>query len=235
MKRLLSVCVGLLVLTSSFAQSRIKAEKYPSLLWEITGKGGKPSYLFGTMHVSSKMAFNLSDSFYLAIQKAQVVALETNPGTWQEDFSRYDLEGDRLRANFGRYGGNGSDASPHDFLSINRLKLPSFEKAMEAALYSNPSILNSFLYRSNSESTSDFEEDTYLDLHIFQTGRKLGKKVCGVEDFDGSMQLVKEAYLDAAKDKKSSAASTTMKTFPMPAWKRPTAPATSTSWTPSTK
>ncbi|HEX2683966.1 MAG TPA: TraB/GumN family protein, partial [Ferruginibacter sp.] len=37
--------------------------KYPSLLWEITGNGlTKPSYLFGTMHVSSKMVFHLSDS-----------------------------------------------------------------------------------------------------------------------------------------------------------------------------
>jgi hypothetical protein len=40
-----------------------------------------------------------------------------------------------------------------------------------------------------------------LTCHIFQTGSKLGKKVCGVEDFHGSMQLVKEAYADAARDK----------------------------------
>ncbi|HET9430532.1 MAG TPA: hypothetical protein VFO70_05115, partial [Chitinophagaceae bacterium] len=46
------------------AQTPKKQKKYPSLLWEITGKGlKKPSYLFGTMHVSSKIAFNLADSF----------------------------------------------------------------------------------------------------------------------------------------------------------------------------
>ncbi|HEY0042066.1 MAG TPA: TraB/GumN family protein, partial [Flavisolibacter sp.] len=187
----------------SFSQtSKIKPNKYPSLLWEIKGKGlKKPSYLFGTMHVSSKMAFNLSDSFYLGIRNAQVVALETNPGTWQEDFSRYDLEGEGLysRRGFGNllkgYSG------PQDYLSINTIKLTSYEKMMEAALYSNPSIINNFLYRSNSEASSDFEEDTYLDLHIFQAGTKLGKKICGVEDFDGSMRLVKEAYMDAAKEK----------------------------------
>jgi len=171
-------------------------------LWEIRGKGlQKPSYLFGTMHVSSKMAFNLSDSFYLGIKNAQVVALETNPGTWQEDFSRYDMDGENLRS-AGRYGASAKGFSmPQDYLSINTLKLTSYEKMMEASLYSNPSIINNFLYRSNSETSSDFEEDTYLDLHIFQTGRKLGKKVCGVEDFDGSMQLVREAYTDAAKEK----------------------------------
>ena len=58
----------------SFSQSKIKANKYPSLLWEIRGKGmQKPSYLFGTMHVSSKMAFNLSDSFYLGIKMRRLL------------------------------------------------------------------------------------------------------------------------------------------------------------------
>ena len=201
MRHLLCATVFLFYTVFSFSQStKIKAVKYPSLLWEIRGKGmTKPSYLFGTMHVSSKMVFNLSDSFYLGIRNAQVVALETNPGTWQEDFSRYDMGAEALRS-LGRYG-YGSYAAPSDYLNINSLKLTSYEKLMEAALYSSPSILNSFLYRSRSEFSADFEEDTYLDLHIFQAGKKLGKKICGVENFDGSMQLVKEAYADAAKEK----------------------------------
>src|SRR6478736_1196258 len=64
----------------------LKTSKYPSLFWEITGKGlKKPSYLFGTMHVSNKMAFHLSDSFYNAIQNTDMVALELNPEFWQKD------------------------------------------------------------------------------------------------------------------------------------------------------
>lgn len=208
MKNLLFAALFLFAFASSFSQNaKIKADKYPSLLWEIKGKNGKSSYLFGTMHVSSKMVFHLSDSFYNAIQNAQVVALETNPGNWQEDFSRYDLEGESFRRNMSRYyGGYGlaRSTAPDDYLTINSLRLSPFEKKLEASLYSSPSIINSFLYRSSSEAASDFEEDTYLDLHIFQTGRKLGKRICGVEDFDGSMRLVKEAYVDAAKEKKKS-------------------------------
>src|SRR4051812_13165859 len=123
MKHLLCA-LALCTFSFSFSQSnKIKPDKYPSLLWEITGKGaGKPSYLFGTMHVSSKMVFNLSDSFYLGIKNAQIVALETNPGTWQEDFSRYDLEGEGLR-NKSRYGlSQRSYDTPQDYLSINTLK-----------------------------------------------------------------------------------------------------------------
>ncbi|HVF81832.1 MAG TPA: TraB/GumN family protein, partial [Flavisolibacter sp.] len=203
MKNLLCVSLLLLFFSPCISQStKIKPLKYPSLLWEITGNGlQKPSYLFGTMHVSSKMVFNLSDSFYLALKAADVVALETNPGTWQDDFSRYNLEGEEGR-NFNRYRyAQKGFSQPQDYLSINTLKLNSYERLMEVALYSSPSIINSFLYRSDSESSSDFEEDTYLDLHIFQSGKKLGKKICGVESFDGSMQLVKEAYADAAKEK----------------------------------
>ena len=199
MRTLLVAALMLFSFSTAFSQgSRIKSKKYPSLLWEITGKRlSKPSYLFGTMHVSSKMAFHLSDSFYLGLKNADVVALETNPGNWQEDFSRYDLEG-----NFYYYAlRKGSFTEPNDFLSVNTLKAFPYEILLGRALNSSPSIINSFLYRSNSESSSDFEEDTYLDLYIYQVGKKWNKRVCGVENFDESMTLMKEAYADAAKDK----------------------------------
>lgn len=65
------------------AQPPVKKKKYPSLLWEISGNGlKKSSYLFGTMHVSSKMAFHLADSFYIGLRNADMVALKPilNPG-----------------------------------------------------------------------------------------------------------------------------------------------------------
>jgi len=95
MRQLLLTIVTIFCFSASLAQSpKLKSKKYPSLLWEITGKDlAKPSYLFGTMHVSSKMVFHLSDSFYFGIKNADIVALETNPGNWQDDFSKYELEG----------------------------------------------------------------------------------------------------------------------------------------------
>src|SRR3954470_1001976 len=151
------------------------------------------------MHVSSKMVFHLSDSFYIAIKNADVVALETDMGTWQEDFSRYDMDGASMYGYMNRWR-NGY-GSPTDYLTQSTLQAPPYEKLIEMALYSSPSIINSFLYRSNSDRASDFEEDTYLDMHIYQTGKKWGKKVVGVENFDKSMELMKEAYVAAAKEK----------------------------------
>lgn len=187
----------------SFSQkTKVPPKNYPSLLWEITGKGlKKPSYLFGTMHVSSKMVFHLSDSFYLGIKNADVVALETDMGTWQDDFSRYEMNSGYNYGLYNSYSQNGYYNSPNDYFTIGTLRFPPYEKLIELALYNSPSIINSFLYRTNSERVADFEEDTYLDMHIYQAGKKWGKKVCGVENFDRSMQLMKEAYADASKEK----------------------------------
>src|SRR3954466_16312730 len=108
----------LLFFSASFSQKTkvpVPPKNYPSLLWEITGNGlSKPSYLFGTMHVSSKMVFHLSDSFYIAIKNADVVALETDMGTWQEDFSRYDMDGASMYGYMNRWR-NGY-GSPTDYL-----------------------------------------------------------------------------------------------------------------------
>lgn len=133
----------------------------------------KPSYLIGTMHVSSKLAFNLPDSFYYAIRKAEVVALETNPETWQDDLNKYDLSGGKSYNDGYKYSLYSS--MPSDYLSINTLKFFKYDNKIEKALYSNPSTINSLLYRTYGNESSDFEEDTYLDMYIFQCGKKWGK------------------------------------------------------------
>src|SRR5262245_61107724 len=182
-------------------QAKSKTNRYPSLLCEITGNGlTRPSYLFGTMHVSSKLAFHLADSFYLGIRNADIVALETNPESWQEDMSRYDVN-DGYDGYNSSYRAAGFTPVPEDYLSINTLKFYKYDKKIERALYSNPSAINNLLYRSYGNETSDFEEDTYLDMYIYQCGKKWGKKVAGVERYEESMKLMMEAYKDAAKDK----------------------------------
>ncbi len=195
--------MGLMILPYlAGAQPKIKSKKYPSLLWEITGNGlNKPSYLFGTMHVSSKLAFHLADSFFLGIRNADVVALETNPESWQEDMSRYDLGNSGSRT-YNGYTMAEYTELPGEYLYSNTLKFYKYDKKIERALYSNPSAINNLLYRSYGNETSDFEEDTYLDMYIYQCGKKWGKKVAGVERYAESMKLMMEAYKDAAKDRK---------------------------------
>jgi uncharacterized protein YbaP (TraB family) len=199
MKRALIIFIGFLPYLLS-AQPPVKKKKYPSLLWEISGNGlKKPSFLFGTMHVSSKMAFHLADSFYIGIRNADMVALETNPESWQEDMSKYDVGNSEFR-NFGFRTSNFTP-EPDEFLRISTLRFYKYDKKIEKSLYSNPSTINNLLYRSYGNESSDFEEDTYLDMYIYQCGKKWGKKVAGVEKYGESMKLMMEAYKDAAKDR----------------------------------
>lgn len=182
----------LFIFQFSLAQAPTKPI-YSSLLWEITGKGlSKPSYLFGTMHVSSKLAFNLSDSFYYALKNVDAVALELNPEEWQPQMIRLN----ELNKNYARF----TQSAGNNYLTEQSFKLANYEDKLKLAMNAEPPVVNSLLYRSYA-SKEDFEEDTFLDLYIFQTGRKLGKLPAGVEDYITSEKIVLEAYADMAKEK----------------------------------
>jgi uncharacterized protein YbaP (TraB family) len=146
------------------------------------------------------MVFHLPDSFYLAIKSADVVALETNPESWQEDLVKYDLSDNSSTDNLRRPVKNFRQL-PDEYLNIRELQFDRYEKQIEAALYSRPSTINNLLYRNYSEYSSDFEENTYLDMYIYQVGKKMNKRVAGVEKYEESMKLMMEAYRDAAKER----------------------------------
>ncbi len=187
------ILMALLGSFSTFGQHKTGA-KYQSLLWEISGNGlSKPSYLFGTMHVSSKMVFHLSDSFYLAIKSVDAVALELNPDTWQGEMVNMN----RLKQNYTDF----VQTPTGDYLTENSFRISKYDDQLKAALSSEPTIVNSLLYRSYKEK-EDFEEDTFLDLYIYQTGKKLGKRATAVEDYFETEKIVLQAYADMAKEKK---------------------------------
>ena len=183
------------------SSSRPSPKKYNSLLWEISGNGlKKPSYLFGTMHVSDKLAFHLGDSFYTAIKSADIVALETNPESWQDDYSQsVFFRGRRSTSNLLNLYANRWEW-PSDHMRITTFAIDRYEEAIKAALAVEPSMINGMLYRTYGRQSEDFEEDTFLDMYIFQTGKKLGKRVSGVENFQESEKLVMEAYKAMVRD-----------------------------------
>ena len=190
------------VLSANSQQTKKSEKKYQGLLWEISGNGlTRPSYLFGTMHVSNKLAFHLADSFYNAIKNVDVVALESNPANWQDDYSKPNI------FDKSAYGEGGANAYkfldiPNDYIHKNTFAVDKYENNIKLALASEPAMINGMLYRTYKNG-ADFEEDTYLDMYIFQTGSKLGKKLTGVENFEESEKLVAEAYKDAAKEKRT--------------------------------
>jgi uncharacterized protein YbaP (TraB family) len=193
--RKLIVLFALLLTYTSFLNAQKTIEKkYPTLLWEITGNGlKKPSYLFGTMHVSSKMVFHLSDSFYFGIKNSDIVALELDPQLWQDQLFRFQ----KMQNNLHFY----TQGSPNDYINEKSFQLEKYEDKLKAALSEEPTLINGLLYRT-VQPRADFEEDTYLDLYIYQTGKRFGKLATGVENYFETEKLILEASQDMMKDKK---------------------------------
>ena len=177
---------GLIFLSCSLLKAQSK-KNYQGLFWQISGKGmSRPSYLYGTMHVSGKVAFHLSDSFYIAISSVDVVALETNPENLMDDLMAADY------LNFGSRNvfpiGQNGDFDGQEFQLVKNQK-----ESLKAALSEELSLVNGLLFRTNDQ-TGNFEEDTYLDLYIYKTGKRLKKQIAGVERFEDVTRLSEEAY-----------------------------------------
>ncbi len=160
-----------------------------SLLWEVSGNSmEKPSYLYGTMHVSKKVAFRLDDVFFKALNEAETVALESDPTTW-------------LAHNYERM----TAASPRSFSRSNFYTSnfnPQFSKkeTVRRIIRFDNRIINGYLYRKQA-GADDFEEETYLDMFIYQAGKKNNKPIISLEDIAESRYLTSRAAYNRLKKK----------------------------------
>jgi uncharacterized protein YbaP (TraB family) len=190
MKKLFFLFLFFPLLISSQTQ-----KKYPSLLWKITGNGlKKPSFLYGTMHVSNRVAYYLSEQFFDALKSVEVVGLETNPGEW---LSNMEKTGELSQ--FSQF--KGPEFYSKDFYCTAFSVAFPEKKLLQGILGYDPDIIDGLLYRQN-RSKENFEENTYIDLFIFQTASKLNKQIVSLEDFT---QSEIQARLSAIPDDESGA------------------------------
>ena len=177
----------LLCLATVSAQEK----KYQSLLWEVSGNGlEKNSYLYGSMHVSDKVSYHLSDAFFQHLLEADMVANESEPSTW------IDLYGVLSAGGYDYYAGN--------FYSQFYLA-PLSKEQMYPLFYMNNFTMNNLLFRTN-EYQKEYQEETYLDMFIYRTGRKYNKKTVGLEDTKTSLINIMNADLSNARPKEENMA-----------------------------
>jgi len=173
---LISIFFLFLILLQSTSTAQVAVKKYPTLLWKITGKGlKKPSYLYGTMHVSNRVAYHLSEQFFDALKSVDVVGLETNPGEWLQNMDKTGELGQQNQFS------NSYNYNKDFYGSTFDISFPD-KRLLQGILSYDPDIINGLLYR-HSRSRENFEENTYIDLFIFQTASKLNKQVISLEDF----------------------------------------------------
>jgi uncharacterized protein YbaP (TraB family)/uncharacterized protein YrzB (UPF0473 family) len=182
LKKILTALIFTVSITA-FAQ-----QKYQSLLWKITGNGlEKPSYLYGTMHVSKKVAFRLDDVFYKALNESDCIALESDPKTWPG--FNYDMMVNEM-SNYNNY-------RVGFYTNLFKLTHPE-EMAVRASVRMDNGAVNAYLYRKNN-AADNFEEETYLDMFIYQAGKKNKKDIYGLEDLAESRYLTTKAAYNANK------------------------------------
>ena len=180
MKKLLYI--ALLITSALQAQNK-------SLFWEISGNGlTKNSYLYGTMHVNDKISFHLSDSFFKNLLGSDIVANESNPETWG------DLNDLMKNNDFNSY---------KKFYTEFYLFPTTKENIQTIFINDNAKYFRNMLSGAEGDQ-ADFQEDTVLDMFIFQTGKKYKKKIVGLEDAKESMLSILQIIDEDAKPKEEN-------------------------------
>jgi uncharacterized protein len=150
-----------------------------SLLWKVTPPGAeKPSYLYGTIHSRDSRAFGLSDSVWIAMGRAEVVAGELDlEKSKQNPLALMNAmmlpEGKRLEEFYKKKDWQLIDEHLKERLGmmaamVQRMK-PFFVMAML------------------TETEMSADEERVLDDHILSTAREQGQRVIGIETVEEQM------------------------------------------------
>ncbi len=183
---------SLLLLLGIACVQFIIAQNLPStLLWRISGNNlQKPSYLYGTMHLTDERLFNLGDSVYKAIENSEGFATEIDPQEFTpfmiDETKKSIMQSVRLkdkmsRTEFNRYG-----------------------KILAKKLNKNADdITTADVLREKNKWISDSyrtgKMQTFLDVYLFDIARRQGKWTGGVEDIqdqEGLIDLVDESDIE---------------------------------------
>lgn len=146
-----------------------------ALLWEISGNGlAKNSYLFGTMHVRDRRAFEFSDSVLIYLDRADIFASEIHPdslisGRWS---NVYFNEGN---------------------ISVAEVLNDSSKLGIDVLKYKRPLLLRSLLSRSRPQ---DDDMPTFVDAYLFNIARNQHKATYGLESIEEQFGIsYEEEYL----------------------------------------
>ncbi len=128
------------------------------------------------MHVSGRIAYHLGDEFFDALENVDAIALESNPIIWLEEI----LNSEYAFSYLGKYAVSYQNYRGF-YKKAFELSFPT-DKDIGTELSNDHYLSNWMLYRENL-AKKNFEEDTFLDMFIYQAGSKKGKPIYSLEDF----------------------------------------------------
>ncbi|OLY48675.1 TraB/GumN family protein [Bartonella apis] len=160
--------------------------------WKVEKEGTKPSYLFGTMHVTDPEIVNLAPKVKTALENADRIVLELSEAA--------DDNGKAMAAKLA--------ASP-DFLTakkgesfkdgLSRQEFHKLKTAFETHGLPFQLIANNkpwFIWMTLSLPACEARREAYgyraLDVEIGQNAKKLGKQVIGLETVDEQLSAIEK-------------------------------------------
>lgn len=139
------------------------------------------------MHLNDKISYHLSDAFFTHLLAADMVGNESDPETWVDALDLMNPENNNFSYKF----------------YSEFYKTPTKKEAVLDLFSTSNTYFNNMLSAIGGD-TSDFQEDTVLDMFIYQTGRKYNKKIVGLEEVRGSIIPLMQLRGDDAKPKEEN-------------------------------
>ena len=170
---------------TSFAQT---TEANHQLLWEISGNGlEKPSYLYGTIHLADKRAFEFSDSVLLKLEGVEAFAMEALPndimGFLFEEILVFDpLNEKKWKKLIGE----------EKYAKINKWTVAKVGFSLSDVNTKYPWVLSFFAQSANTSK----QKATFLDAHLYQLAKLQSKKLLGIEKMGDYTALYEDVPIE---------------------------------------
>lgn len=164
-----------------FLGFQLTAQNTPkTLLWRIENPaGGKPSYLYGTMHTNDDKAFRLMDSVIIALKTCDNFAEEVNLDSLNPTglLNEIQMPGDTTLETL---------LSPKDYNLLDSIVTKSLGMGLEMMGKIKPIFL-AVLAEQGSDAQS---KDAFLDLQLYKIARRENKPVYGLEKIEDQLKLL---------------------------------------------
>lgn len=181
MKKIILLPLILLIFVIKLSAQSSTTES--TMLWRISGKGIKTSYLFGTMHVRDARAFDFPDSVLAAFGKCESFATEVHPDSMSK----------MMFANFEKSISKRMSFDTDDFFEKaighdryykldNRLQQES-GISLNQIKNKNPRLIRSLLSETENELNA---KPVFLDMFLFDMAGGENKSIYGLESLEGT-------------------------------------------------
>ncbi len=163
-----------------------ETENGKGLLWKIEKPGVKPSFLFGTMHLTDPRVLKLPDAAEAAYQGADTVVIETDEVLDPKAPMKVMAETPDLM--MFTDGTTLDKLIPKDKLETVRSALSERGISLAAVNRMQPWMLTSMLAMPACEFARKKEGTNFLDIKLAEEARSRGKQIAGTRNHQGSAE-----------------------------------------------